>query len=147
MAPSQTDLDPSRIAVVIPTYRARRSILGVLERIGPEVALIYVVDDCCPEQSGDLVKEECSDHRVRVIRHDMNTGVGGAVMTGYKAAIADGMHVIVKIDSDGQMDPALISAFAAPIVEGMADYTKGNRFYSFASLEGMPLPRIFGNAV
>jgi dolichol-phosphate mannosyltransferase len=117
------------IAVVIPTYKARNHILGVINEIGPEVARIYVVDDFCPDGSGDFVAANCKDNRVSVIRHAENIGVGGAVMTGYMAAIEDGMSFLVKIDSDGQMDPTLIMDFVAPIANGEADYTKGNRFF------------------
>ena len=137
----------SEIAVVIPTYRAKSSILSVVAQIGPEVARIYVVDDCCPERSGDHVAEHCVDPRVGIIRHEVNQGVGGATMTGLKAAVADGASVVVKIDSDGQMDPSLVAFFANPILAGDADYTKGNRFFNAASLAGMPRTRLFGNAV
>lgn len=134
------------IAVIIPTFKARRHILGVLNAIGPEVSRIYVVDDCCPDKSGDLVNQSCADSRVTVVRHQENQGVGGAVMTGYIAAINDGMDILVKIDSDGQMDPTLIMEFAAPIINGEADYTKGNRFFDLEKLKRMPLVRLYGNA-
>ncbi|WP_028101451.1 glycosyltransferase family 2 protein [Pseudoduganella violaceinigra] len=137
----------SDIAVVIPTFKARNHILGVVAAIGPEVKRIYVVDDCCPDQSGAYVEQHCQDPRVTVVRHAENQGVGGAVMTGYKAAIDDGMGIMVKIDSDGQMDPALIPDFVAPIVNGEADYTKGNRFFDLEKVRAMPKLRLFGNAV
>ncbi|WP_439800451.1 glycosyltransferase family 2 protein [Pseudomonas savastanoi] len=76
-----------------------------------------------------------------------NQGVGGAVMTGYKAAIEENMDVIVKIDGDGQMDPALIMNFINPILAGEADYTKGNRFFDLEEIRAMPRIRLFGNAV
>lgn len=136
-----------RIAVVIPSYRVVRHILGVLAVIGPEVWRIYVVDDKCPDGSGDHVEAQCKDPRVHVLRHEMNQGVGAAVMTGYRAAIADGAEVIVKVDGDGQMDPSLIPNFVAPILAGEADYTKGNRFFDLEELRAMPKIRLFGNAV
>jgi hypothetical protein len=68
-------------------------------------------------------------------------------MSGYQAAIEDGMTIIVKIDSDGQMDPALIMDFVAPIANGEADYTKGNRFFDLEKVRSMPRVRLFGNAV
>lgn len=135
------------IAVVIPTYKARNHILGVINDIGPEVTRIYVVDDCCPDNSGDFVAATCKDNRVSVIKHTENQGVGGAVMTGYRAAIEDRMSILVKIDSDGQMDPALIMDFVAPIANGEADYTKGNRFFDLEKVRAMPKVRLFGNAV
>jgi dolichol-phosphate mannosyltransferase len=135
------------IGVVIPSYRVTRHILDVLARMGPEVSRIYVVDDKCPDGSGALVREKCSDPRVTVIEHEVNQGVGGAVMTGYQAAIDDGITVIVKVDGDGQMNPALIPEFAAPILQGEADYTKGNRFFDLEQIRSMPTIRLFGNAV
>lgn len=135
------------VAVVIPSFKVRRHILGVIERIGPEVAAIYVVDDYCPEKSGEFVQAECADPRVRVVFHGENQGVGGAVLTGYRAAIADGHDILVKIDGDGQMDPDLLPAFIGPLLAGEADYTKGNRFYHLDEIHTMPSIRIFGNAV
>ena len=93
----------------------------MIDAIGCEVSRIYVVDDCCPDSTGDYVAATCKDKRVCVIRHAENQGVGGAVMTGYKAAIEDGMRILVKVDSDGQMDPALIMDFVSPIKNGEAD--------------------------
>lgn len=135
------------VAVVIPSYKVTRHILGVLAAIGPEVDRIYVVDDQCPDRSGDHVEAHNRDPRVVVVRHAENQGVGGAVMTGYQAAIADGATVIVKVDGDGQMDPALIPAFIAPILAGEADYTKGNRFFDLEQIHSMPPMRLFGNAM
>lgn len=135
------------IAVVIPSYRVTRHILSVLASIGPEVSRIYVIDDKCPDASGALVRAQCRDTRVTVIEHLENQGVGGAVMTGYQAAIDDGMTVIVKVDGDGQMDPALIAQFVGPILRGESDYTKGNRFFNLEQIRAMPSLRLFGNAV
>ncbi|MBI2601487.1 MAG: glycosyltransferase family 2 protein [Deltaproteobacteria bacterium] len=137
-----------KIAVVIPSYKVQSHILlGLIKAIGPEVCRIYVVDDCCPLGSGSSVKENNNDARVVVIRHDENQGVGGAVMSGYLAAIDEGMDVIVKVDGDGQMDPTLIPEFVRPIIDGEADYTKGNRFFDWEAVKAMPRVRLFGNAV
>lgn len=139
--------DRVRVAVVVPCFQVRDQVLSVLARIGPEVARIYVVDDACPESSGELVRHRCADPRVCVMTHAHNRGVGAAVMTGYRQAMADGATVIVKIDGDAQMDPALIPQFVTPIVMGQADYTKGNRFYHPDGLRAMPMVRLAGNAV
>ena len=135
-----------RVAVTIPSYKVRAHVLDVIARIPPKVQRIYVVDDKCPQHSGELVEEQCRDPRVRVIFHEDNQGVGGAVGSGYRAAIEEGMDIVVKVDGDGQMDPALIPHFTRPIERGRADYTKGNRFYRPESLKGMPPIRLFGNA-
>ena len=138
---------PISIAVVVPCYRVKEHILGVISEIGPEVSKIYIVDDACPDDSGGFVKQNSKDKRLHFIFHEINQGVGGAVISGYKAAFADGADVVVKIDGDGQMDPNLISIIAKPVVEGSADYSKGDRFDSIENLLGMPKIRIFGNAV
>jgi dolichol-phosphate mannosyltransferase len=137
----------SVIAVVLPCFRVKRHILDVISSIGTEVEYIYVVDDKCPEQSGEFVAANCTDPRVKIIFHEENQGVGGAVMSGYISAIKDGADVIVKIDGDGQMDPKLLIDFVAPILSGEADYTKGNRFYDLEEIGSMPKIRIFGNAM
>lgn len=133
------------LAVVIPCFRVREHVVDVVRRIGPEVSLIVVVDDACPEESGKQVEQQVSDPRVRVVRHSANKGVGGAVMTGYRAAIEAGADVVVKLDGDGQMDPALITTIAGPVLEGRADYAKGNRFYSIWNVRKMPRVRLYGN--
>jgi len=135
------------ITVVIPCYQVKKHILDVLQKIGPEVSFIYVVDDACPEHTADFVHQHCDDTRVRLIRNTKNLGVGGAVMAGYHAAMADGARIIVKVDGDGQMEPALIPRIIAPILAGDADYTKGNRFFDLDALRAMPRIRLFGNAV
>lgn len=134
------------ISVVIPCFRVSAHIMSVLARIGPEVSRVYVVDDCCPEKSGLLVQSECQDPRVAVIFHEHNQGVGGAMLTGYARAIAEGGEIIVKIDGDGQMDPAILPDFIDPIARGEADYSKGNRFFDLSQIGNMPTMRIIGNA-
>jgi dolichol-phosphate mannosyltransferase len=135
-----------RIGIVIPCFRVRSCILQVLERIGPEVDTIYVVDDCCPEETGALLEERAPDPRLRVLLHKVNQGVGGAVLTGIAAALQDGMTIVVKVDGDGQMDPALVPLFVRPILGGEADVAKGNRFYNPDDVRTMPSVRLFGNA-
>jgi dolichol-phosphate mannosyltransferase len=138
---------PPRVAVVVPSYRVKSHVLAVIDAIGPEVSRIFAVDDCCPEGSGDFIEAHVTDPRVRVLRNVRNKGVGGAVVTGYRAAIEEGMDIVVKVDGDGQMDPALIPRFVAPVAAGEADYAKGNRFFSVTAVRSMPKLRLFGNAV
>ena len=135
------------IAVVIPAYRVAAHVLEVIAEIGPDVGQIYVVDDSCPEGSGALVSEKCKDKRVVVLTHSENQGVGGAVITGYRAALEAGAEIVVKVDGDGQMDPAMIADLIQPIIDGNADYTKGNRFDSLVGLREMPGIRVLGNGV
>ena len=135
------------IAVVIPTYKVKEHILSVISSIGDEVSLIIIVDDACPEYSGQFVRNNCNDPRLKILFNEHNLGVGGAVLEGYKLALSEGMSLIVKIDGDGQMDPNLLTNFTNPILNGEADYTKGNRFFDIEGVRLMPPMRIIGNTV
>jgi len=136
-----------KVAVVIPSYRVKSHILPLLKQIGEEVHHIIVVDDKCPEESGKYVLENNHDPRVIVVFHEQNKGVGGAVKTGYKKALELEANVVVKLDGDGQMDPALIKSFIRPILNQEADYVKGNRFFNPQTLMQMPKVRLFGNSM
>ncbi|RMF98767.1 MAG: glycosyltransferase family 2 protein [Gammaproteobacteria bacterium] len=146
LAEPGADRAATRIAVVVPCYRVSGQVLEVLAAIGPEVERIYCVDDACPDGSGRVIEQQCDDPRVCVVYRERNGGVGAAVKTGYARALQDGATVVVKLDGDGQMDPALIPRFVAPVLAGRADYTKGNRFYRLESLRSMPARRKLGNA-
>ncbi len=137
---------PVRIAAVIPAYRVRAHLPGVIASLPASIAIIVVVDDCCPERSGE-VAEQASDGRVTVVRHERNRGVGGAVKTGALKACELGADIIIKVDGDGQMDAAQIGRLIGPLAAGAAAYTKGNRFWYIRELERMPLLRRFGNLV
>jgi glycosyltransferase involved in cell wall biosynthesis len=143
---SETTIKTS-VAVVIPAYRVADQILDVVKSIPEFVRHIYVVDDACPENSGALVSQQIKDKRVNVLVNETNQGVGGAMVAGYLAVLAEtDAEIIVKIDGDGQMDPTLIPRLIGPILRRAADYTKGNRFDSIEDLEQMPKLRILGNA-
>lgn len=135
------------IAVVIPSYKVKTHILTVIAGLDNLISKIYVIDDKCPDRSGQHVIENCNDSRVQVIFHKKNKGVGGATVTGFKQAINDNMDIVVKMDGDNQMDPDFLPSLIEPITKGDADYTKGNRFFDLESLKIMPPVRLFGNAV
>lgn len=136
---------PPSVFVVLPCYRTGPLTVEVIARIGPEVAGIVVVDDGCPEGTGDLVEAQVRDSRVTVLRHGDNRGVGAATLTGFEHAFEAGADIAVKLDGDGQMDPAEIGKLVRPIAAGQADVAKGNRFFMPAWLEGMPADRRLAN--
>jgi glycosyltransferase involved in cell wall biosynthesis len=119
----------------------------VLERVPDLVSDVFCVDDACPDGSAELIEQQCDDPRVTVLRHRKNKGVGGAMITGYKAALEAGADIIVKIDGDGQMDPQNVQQLIRPIVDNEADYVKGNRFFLLENLDGMPAMRLIGNSI
>lgn len=136
-----------QIAVVIPCFRVAQHLPAVLGEIGADVSMIYCVIDGCPEGSAAVAQTAADrDPRIRVMQHEMNLGVGGACMTGIRQALKDGAEIIVKLDGDGQMSPHDIPYLIEPIVTGRADYAKGNRFSNIEDVQGMPWPRILGNA-
>ena len=134
------------IAAVIPCYQVEREIQSVLETVPTYVKHIIVVDDASPDATVDLVTTAAKrDDRILLIRHPSNEGVGGAMVTGYRKALEMDAQIVVKIDGDGQMDMDQLPKLLAPLIEARADYTKGNRFRDFKSLQKMPLIRRIGN--
>jgi dolichol-phosphate mannosyltransferase len=133
------------ISVVIPSYKVAKYIMNVINDVPEFVNYIIVIDDKCPQNSGDIAKTS-TDSRVIVCYHEENQGVGGAVVTGYKKAIELTSDIVVKIDGDGQMDVNYMRKLIQPIIDGKADYTKGNRFSDFKALRAMPKVRLFGNS-
>lgn len=134
------------IAAVVPCYRVEREIQGVLQTMPGYINHIIVVDDSSPDSTAELVAHAAeNDHRILLIRHSSNQGVGGAMVTGYRKALELGAQIVVKIDGDGQMDVEHLPRLLQPLIEGKADYTKGNRFRDFKSLRQMPFIRRVGN--
>jgi dolichol-phosphate mannosyltransferase len=134
------------VAVAVPAYKCKKTILSVIEAIPSFVEHIFIVDDSCPQNTGLYVTENVKDARVSVIFHAVNQGVGGATLSGFRAAHAAGARVVVKLDGDGQMDPELIADFVDPILAGESDFTKGNRFFYAGVVSKMPFVRLVGNA-
>ena len=135
------------IAAVVPCYREKHQIMTVLSKFDVLINHIIVIDDACPEKTGEFVRENANDPRIQVVIHEKKLGVGGATISGYQKAFELGADIIVKVDGDGQMDPAMIHTLVQPILRGEADYAKGNRFYRLNGLAKMPGVRLFGNLV
>ena len=134
------------IATVIPAYRVEQNIESVLQDLPAYIKHIIVVDDASPDSTSDLVTAAAKkDSRITLIHHTENLGVGGAMISGFRKALELGAQIVVKIDGDGQMDPAHIPALITPLILGKADYVKGNRFRDFQSLLQMPFVRRIGN--
>jgi dolichol-phosphate mannosyltransferase len=140
----ESEIGTKHIAVVIPAYKVAAHIRAVIGGIPDFVSTIVVVDDASTDETASLARTT-GDPRVRLISREKNGGVGAAVQTGYEAALRLGADVIVKMDGDGQMDPAYLLDLVLPIVDGLADYTKGNRFVHARQLVHMPARRRIGN--
>ncbi len=134
------------IAAVIPAYRVEREITAVLRALPAYLRHIIVVVDASPDRTWErVVALARRERRIVPLRHERNQGVGGAMITGFRKALELGAQIVVKIDGDGQMDVNYLPDLLLPLLQGKADYTKGNRFRDFAALRQMPLARRVGN--
>ncbi|MFN8414131.1 MAG: glycosyltransferase family 2 protein [Anaerolineales bacterium] len=140
------NFDRYNIAAVIPAFRVERDIERVLSELPSYIHHIIVVEDASPDSTADLVTGLAQkDNRITLIQHTKNQGVGGAMISGFRKAIELGAQIAIKLDGDGQMDSAHIPALITPLIQGKADYVKGNRFRDFISLRKMPFIRRIGN--
>ncbi len=136
------------VAVVVPAYNEELLIADTLSSIPDFVDTVYAVNDASSDHTQKIIEDiSRKDPRVVPIRHEKNQGVGAAIVTGYKQALEDGMHIAVVMAGDNQMDPLVIPSLLDPIVQSRADYTKGNRLLSPEYRKGMSRWRFFGNTV
>ena len=133
------------IGVVIPAFRVADKIEEVVRSVPSFVRRIIVVDDASPDDTSARLAR-LADPRLVVLRHGENRGVGGAMATGFARALEEELDVVVKMDGDGQMDPARMPDLLRPLIAGQADMTKGNRYADLVALRAMPVARIVGNA-
>lgn len=137
------------VALVIPARNEERLIGPTLDGAPPLIDRIYVVDDGSTDGTAAVVQAHAAcDPRIELVQHATNLGVGQAIITGYRRASDHGFDVVVVVGGDNQMPLDQVTDMLDPVVEGHADYTKGNRFLTpdFA-LEDMPWTRLFPNAL
>jgi len=136
----------SMVFVVIPAFNSEDFLEKVVKDALPLADGVVIVDDCSRDSTvGVAERLAAADPRVRLVRHTANQGVGGAMLSGYRFACELGAGIIVKMDSDDQMDPAYLPVLVKPILSKEADYVKGNRFLHDHELQRMPATRRFGN--
>lgn len=134
------------VGVVIPAYNAERTVRKVIGGVPPWVDRVIVVDDASRDNTLQELQSIVANNLV-VLHHETNQGVGGATMTGFQRALDEGVKIAVKMDADGQMDPAYLPALLDAVTVQGYDYAKGNRFLHSAELSAMPRYRLFGNFV
>ena len=136
-----------KVYLVVPAYNEERLIAPTLKGVPKTVDRVLVINDASTDKTAKVVLDYSKkDRRVRLITHEKNSGVGQAIITGYKAAAKEKADVVVVVGGDNQMDFADLPNFLEPFVKGEADYVKGNRFL-WRSLDDMPKHRFFGNSM
>ncbi|AKB84286.1 glycosyltransferase family 2 protein [Methanococcoides methylutens] len=139
-------LASKRIGVVVPAYNEERLIKATIDGIPHYIDRIYVINDASTDNTAKVI-EALNDPRMFVITHESNKGVGAAIVNGYKQALKEEMDVVAVMAGDNQMNPAQLPKLLMPIIEGRADYTKGNRLFSEEYRGGMSGLRLFGNSI
>lgn len=144
-------IDGYRVAVVIPAFNVASRIGRVIETIPSWVDRVWVIDDGSSDGTS-RVAQRSARAGVTVVTHEINRGVGAAIVTGYRRAVegegdADGADVIVVMAGDGQMDPEDLAALVHPVITGRAHYAKGNRLRHKSVLRVMPSVRLLGNVL
>lgn len=134
------------ISAVIPAYKEEKHIGEVITTMPDFVDHIVIVDDCSPDDTSGAVRS-IGDPRVTLIRHEVNKGVGGAIMTAHRTAMDLGSDVNVVMAGDAQMDPGFLPDLLDKVTAEGYGFAKANRFYAPESFEGMPRHRVFGNIV
>lgn len=133
--------EPRRIAIV-PARNEEGAIGGVVREIrafDPGLDVV-VVDD----GSTDGTAELAASAGAVVLRLPFNLGIGGAVQTGFKYALDHGYDVAVRLDGDGQHDPAELPKLTGPLLRGEADIVVGSRFADPDPAYRPPLARRIG---
>lgn len=143
---SEEGVRPHVVGVVLPARNEAGHIGGVVDSMPPWVDHIYVVDDASSDGTAEAAGA-VGDRRLTVITLERNAGVGGAMIAGYHAGVADGCDVLVKMDADGQMRTDELQRLVEPIVRGLAEYAKGNRFLVVGRTGSMPAHRKAGGVV
>lgn len=143
-------LHDKKIAVVVPAYNEELLIGRVIETMPNFVDKIYIIDDCSPDKTSEQVErylnQETFRGRLVLIRHEVNQGVGAAIVTGYQQAVEEGMDTVAIMAGDAQMDPAELDQVVGPVNRGEADYVKGNRLFTGEAWRIIPRYRYLGNA-
>jgi glycosyltransferase involved in cell wall biosynthesis len=139
-------LDDKRVAVVVPAHDEEALIAATIRSIPDFVDRIYVVDDASRDGTA-AVARGLGDQRLELIEHDRNLGVGAAILTGYRRALAERIDVTAVMAADAQMDPGDLEKLAVPVARGEVDYAKANRLFTGQAWEVIPRYRYLGNAM
>jgi glycosyltransferase involved in cell wall biosynthesis len=140
--------EQASVGVVVPAYNEEKLIGQVIETMPAFVDKIIVVDDRSNDATPQIVQSYAAQigDRLELICHKENLGVGAAIGSGYQRAVELALDVTAVMAGDGQMAPDELEDVIVPIVEGEADYTKGNRLFTGEAWQKIPRNRYLGNS-
>lgn len=95
----------------------------------------------------EVVNDAPATDRIILINMLQNAGVGAAIARGYKWCLDHDIACTAVMAGDGQMDPSELRSIVDPVLEGNADYVKGNRLFHRSAWLVIPKIRYFGNSV
>jgi glycosyltransferase involved in cell wall biosynthesis len=133
-----------RIALVVPARDEARLLPRVLASVPRSVWKVVVVDDDSRDATWQVLGR-WRDPRVVKLRTVRRLGVGGAILCGYREALALGADAAVVVAGDGQMDFGDLPRVIEPLARGRADYVQGVRFVGHHPRGPMPPTRVIGN--
>tara|TARA_Y100000589_G_C27165025_1_gene634384 strand:+ start:1073 stop:2020 length:948 start_codon:yes stop_codon:yes gene_type:complete len=133
------------IGCVIPCFKGNEITLDIIKKSLKIVDYVVLVDDCCPNKTGEIALKNITNEKFILIKNESNQGVGAAVKKGINYLLSIDCDIIVKIDADGQINPLLIPEIIQPLIISSAEAVKGNRFTSVENMISMPFLRIIGN--
>ena len=139
-------LDGKRVAVVVPAFDEEHLVGETIRGIPEFVDRIYVVDDGSRDRTA-AAAIGVGEPRVQLIRHERNSGVGAAIASGYRQALAEEVDVTCVMAADNQMDPDELEWLVEPVARGDVEYAKANRLVSGEAWKVIPRTRYLGNAV
>jgi glycosyltransferase involved in cell wall biosynthesis len=139
-------LDGKRVAVVVPAFDEEHLVGETIRGIPEFVDRIYVVDDGSRDRTA-AAAIDLGEPRVQLIRHERNSGVGAAIASGYRQALAEEVDVTCVMAADNQMDPDELEGLVEPVARGEVEYAKANRLVSGEAWKVIPRTRYLGNAV
>jgi glycosyltransferase involved in cell wall biosynthesis len=132
------------VAVVVPAYNEEALVASTVAGVPAFVDRIIVVDDGSKDATAERARS--GDPRVELIGHERNQGVGAAIVTGYKRAMAENVDITCVMAADGQMDPDDLETLVRAIAADECDYAKANRLFTGQAWQLIPRTRYLGNA-
>ena len=134
-----------RKAVIIPAYKAAETLPQVIDRLPGDLAKednkVIVVNDCCPERTGEVANDLARTHPfIEVIHHQQNQGYGGALKSGLARGYKAGFEIFPIVHADGQYAPGMALSICEPIENNETEIVQGSRMKGGnARAGGMPL--------